>query len=60
MRHLKEGQQNQPPSSVVINETHYIKAWTNILIEHTYRFTNQCADHLAQMGAEQEKDWCLL
>ncbi|KAI8546611.1 hypothetical protein RHMOL_Rhmol07G0132400 [Rhododendron molle] len=50
---IKEGNPSNHPLSVLINEAHYIMARTNTPIEHTYRSTNQCADHLARMGIEQ-------
>lgn len=31
----------------------------NTVLAHTYRSTNQCADHLACIGAEQNKELVL-
>ncbi|XP_058180207.1 uncharacterized protein LOC131298752 [Rhododendron vialii] len=49
---ITEGNPNHHPQSVMINEAHYLMAQTNTSIGHTYRSANQCADHLARMGAE--------
>ncbi|KAI8524045.1 hypothetical protein RHMOL_Rhmol13G0118600 [Rhododendron molle] len=49
---LPHSSPNHHPQSVMINEAHYLMAQTNTSIGHTYSLANQCADHLARMGAE--------
>ncbi|KAI8558924.1 hypothetical protein RHMOL_Rhmol04G0133800 [Rhododendron molle] len=52
----KEGNPENHPLSVVINEAHYLMNCTNTSIAHIYLSANQCADHLARVGAEQDED----
>ncbi|KAI8524058.1 hypothetical protein RHMOL_Rhmol13G0119700 [Rhododendron molle] len=44
------------PQSVMINDAHAILNRTGTTLAHTYREANHCADHLARIGTEQNKD----
>ncbi|KAI8571959.1 hypothetical protein RHMOL_Rhmol01G0161400 [Rhododendron molle] len=48
------------PQSVVINEAHYLLNRTNTSLSHNYHSTDQCADHLACVGAKQDEDLVVL
>ncbi|XP_058228002.1 uncharacterized protein LOC131336237 [Rhododendron vialii] len=51
-----EGNPGNHPQSVLINEIHALLTQTNTTIGHIYRSANQCADHLARMGAERTEE----
>ncbi|KAI8570479.1 hypothetical protein RHMOL_Rhmol01G0037200 [Rhododendron molle] len=53
---VTEGNPGNHPQSVLINEAHFLLAQTNTTIGHIPRAANQCADHLARMGAEHTED----
>lgn len=57
---IKEGNPRSHLQNVVIDETHYLMNHTNTLISHIYRLTNQCVDHLARVGFEQDEDSVVL
>lgn len=44
------------PQRAMINDAHAIMVRTGTTLNHTYREANQCADHLARIGAEQNED----
>ncbi|XP_058211449.1 uncharacterized protein LOC131323612 [Rhododendron vialii] len=51
-----EGNPGNHPQSVLINEIHALLTQTNTTIGHISRSANQCADHLARMGAERTEE----
>lgn len=57
---IKEGNPGNHPLSVIVNEAHYLMNRTNTSIEHIHRSANQCVDHLARVGAEQEDEMVVL
>ncbi|KAI8571958.1 hypothetical protein RHMOL_Rhmol01G0161400 [Rhododendron molle] len=57
---INEGNPGNYPQSVVINEAHYLLNRTNTSLSHNYHSTDQCADHLACVGAKQDEDLVVL
>ncbi|KAI8566863.1 hypothetical protein RHMOL_Rhmol02G0075300 [Rhododendron molle] len=55
MQLIMEGNSGNHPQSVLINEAHFLLGQTNTTIGHIPRSANQCADHLARMGAEHRR-----
>lgn len=57
---INEGNPGNHSQSVVINEAHYLMNRTNTSLSHIYRSIDQCADHLARVGTEQDEDLVVL
>lgn len=53
---FNDGANLNHPQSNIINDGKYLLNRTGSKLTHTYRDANQCADHLAHLGAEQEKE----
>ncbi|KAH7860326.1 hypothetical protein Vadar_012160 [Vaccinium darrowii] len=53
---FNEGVNVNHPQSNIINDGKYLISRTGSTLSHTYRDANQCADHLAHLGAEQEEE----
>lgn len=53
---IKDGNPGNHAQSVIIHEAHGLLTRTDTTLNHVYRTTNQCADHLAHIGAEQDED----
>ncbi|KAI8536008.1 hypothetical protein RHMOL_Rhmol10G0221400 [Rhododendron molle] len=53
---INDGIPGNHTQSIIIHEAHGLLTRTDTTLIHIYRSANQCADHLAHMGAEQEED----
>ncbi|KAG5527348.1 hypothetical protein RHGRI_028289 [Rhododendron griersonianum] len=51
-----KGNPGNHAQSVIIHEAYSLLTRTDTTLNHVYRTANQCADHLAHMGAEQDED----
>lgn len=57
---ITEGNPGNHAQSVIINEAHGLLTLMGMTLTHMYRNANQCADHLAHLGAEQNDNLVLV
>lgn len=53
---INAGTPGNHPQSIIINDAKMLLHQTGSKLTHIYRAANQCADHLARMGAEQNEN----
>lgn len=53
---INEGNPDNHPQSVIINDAHVLLNRTGTTLTHIYRNANQCADQLTRLGAEQNEN----
>ncbi|KAI8546501.1 hypothetical protein RHMOL_Rhmol07G0123100 [Rhododendron molle] len=56
VRLINEGNSGNHPQSVMINDAHAILSRTKTTLTYIYQEANQCADHLARLGIDQNED----
>ncbi|KAI8554787.1 hypothetical protein RHMOL_Rhmol05G0124000 [Rhododendron molle] len=57
---INAGTPGNHPQSIIINDAKMLLQQTKSKLTHIYRTANQCADHLARMGAEQNDNLVVL